>query len=216
MRGNARATVIVLAVLLVASSPAQPAPPADMIGVFLDPDGCYTCGDWGSQPYTVRSAYLILWGPTADVAGWECSMPTSPSSFPAGFTLDIAGGGTNSATWPELRVSLPAALPRAGSVRLATFSTLYLGGPVLFGLGPAHPSSLPDPAPAYFAPPEVSTPRPLSIDSNFLMPGVPGAFMVADATSSTGTCEGSPAPAWWCSPIALRHETWGAVKGLYR
>ncbi len=213
------ATTAMLAAAIASPCCAQGFVSTDVIGVFLDEEGCYTCGNWGAHPFTVQSAYLILWNPTSegDIMGWEGSLPTIPSTFPAGFTLEIAGGGVNAATWPELRVSLAAALPRASTVKLATFSTFYLGGPVVFGIGPAHPSSLPDsPAPAYFALPDAPTPRPLEIWSKEFMPGVQGAFEVADATSSTGNCEGPPRPGWWCEATPTEPVTWGAVKGLYR
>ncbi len=208
-----------LALLFASHCWAQQNLPTDAIGIFFDETGCTYCA--APSPYMPMTAYLLMLGPSAsgDITGWECSVPTDPASFPAGITVTIEGGGVIQSTWPELRVPLSSPLPRAPIVHLATFSTFYLGDPILFGIGPTHPSSLPaNPSPAYFALPEAETPRPLAVwlDSP-PMPTAPDAFIAADVAASYASQHGICPRTPWCeAPVLVIPETWGAVKGLYR
>ena len=192
--------------------------PSNTIGVFFDPGAWTDCSS--ASPYTTVTAYLLAVD-VADpngISGWEASLVTDPATFPAGVSIQLQNGGTNALTAPEFDVTLPAPVPRAGVISLATWSTFYLGGVISLGLGPAHPGHFPDcPGPGYAGGADPTERARLVVDWNvpvsdhadtYWSAGVNGAFCSVDGREKSAA--GNPCQ----TPV--RQESWGTIKELYR
>jgi hypothetical protein len=206
-----------IALVLVLTAVHLPGPglaqwlPANSIGVFFDMSGISICAT--PAPYTTLTAYVLALNisEASGLSGWECSLITDPATFPAGATVTLDNGGTNALAEPDYAVTLPAAVPRAPIIRLATWTSFYLGGQILFGIGPAHPGRFPDRAgPGYSAGDDPSLWVRLSTFCG--SPAQPDAHYVAGVHTLICSVDGDPDPCR--TPIA--ETTWGAVKDLYR
>jgi hypothetical protein len=152
------------------------------------------------------------------IARWECRLYTQPDPLPAGLSLAIAGGGVNELAAPNFRVTLPSPLAWDQTVVLATFSTFYLGGEILMGLGPSEPSSVNDPAsPAYTGASPNSPWRRLTLaTASGLMSTAPGVWAAYALNGGSWECYHHLVVSPWCSPLPAEPQSWGAIKGLYR
>jgi hypothetical protein len=217
--------LVALGILLIASPvPAQLDPNPDGIGVYFDQGGI-NCPEIWPAPYTTVTAYLLGTRLTrGGCSGWEATLLINPTSFPAGITLDTGSGALNVLTAPEFQVGLSPA--RMGSVVVfVTVSTLYLGGPVVFGVGPltaffdgATPSSE-GAGPAYADPTDPSIVVTLTASSS--MPWTLPIYRGANTTLppngpylSSVVASINSGSFLFCGDAA-ESATWGGVKALY-
>lgn len=195
-------TLLTAALLLTGASAYAQGP--NTIGVYFDLAGENNCS--AAAPYANVNAYLIAKDITVSsgISGWECSVRTEPATLPAGLNVTLANAGLNVLAYPQFQVGLASALPFSPAIVLATMSTFYLGGPVLFGIGPCTPTSFPDAiGPGYAAGDNPGLLTRLVPSSNVPAP-FPNTFWVAGIGAGP-TC-----------PVATENDSWGGVKSLYQ
>ncbi len=200
------------ALVLPHGSPAQPPPPHETMGVYFDAGGYLDC--YGQEPYTMVTAYLLARDITAPsgISGWECSLVTDPADFMAAVTITLANGGVNASTAPDYDVTLPAAVPSAPVIRLATWTTFYLGGPIKFAIGPAHPGHFPDdPGPGYVAGDDPGSRTRLYLRCAWSQAPQPDTYNVAIFGMGCPLIKDLPPCA-----VPVETSTWGTIKELYR
>jgi hypothetical protein len=215
---NMKKLLIVAAVLSLCASTAMAVPvdpTTDGIGVYFDQGATMNCSQ--AAPYTAVTAYLMGTRLSrGGMSGWEATLCVNPTSFGAGITLDIGAGALNVLTAPDFQCGLSPS--RSGTeVVLLSISTFYLGGPILFGVGPCVPSSFGGLSPGYTDPldPAILAPltpssnipwtMPIYLGSNTNLPptGPPNCFVVAGVNATP-------------CPTANEPATWGGVKDLYK
>jgi hypothetical protein len=168
----------------------------DGLGIYFDMDATQYCLDYvGGQ----LCAYLILTNcsePTG-ILGWECfvtyTIPAGCSEI--GWTLPA--GSLNVATPPEFTVGLPAPVPNAPTILLATLCLMILSAdPMEFYVGPVHCTSFPT-VPLYAA----------GDNSGRLIEMHPasGSFYLPVAQLNGD-----------CTVIGTENATFGHVKAMYR
>lgn len=216
---NMKKLLIVAAVLSLCASTAMAVPTdpkIDGIGVYFDTGAVSNCST--ASPYTTVNGYLIGTNLSrGGASGWEATLLINPTTFPAGISLGIGAGALNVLTAPDFQVGFSPS--RAGSeVVFLSITTFYLGGPILFGVGPCVPSSFGGLNPGYADPldPAILVPLtpssnvpwtlPIYLDVNTNLPpnGPANSFVVAGVNAGTGC------------PTATEQSTWGGVKDLYK
>lgn len=223
MRSLPLLVLLVMPVLLAPMGPpaarAQSEIPTDGIGIYTEPEACFHCANFA--PFAMVTVYLVALMPSdlSGIASWECRLYTQPDPLLAGLTVTPSGGGANELVAPNYRVTLPAPLAWDQTVVLATLSTFYLGGELLFGIGPCQPSSVGDPGgPAYRgAAPNSAWTRLTAAHWADDMPSAPDGRAVFGINSDNYSCQHWPLYlSRWCVSVSEEQQSWGAIKGLYR
>ncbi len=211
MRASRWLVVLVCVLPMLATTAFSQVPSTDIIGVFFDEQGYLPCGF--QLPYTTLTAYVLAIdiSEPSGLSGWECSLVTDPATFASGVTVTLANGGVNALTEPDFDVTLPAVVPRAPIIKLATWSAFYIGGVVKYGIGPAHPGHFPDdPGAGYAAGDDPARRMRLRMRCGDAAPQ-PDTYYAAvmgmgcPTIKDLGSC---------LTPV--EDATWGAVKQLYR
>lgn len=180
----------------------------DLIGIHFDPDGSSFCSF--PSACTSLTAYLLATDASkpSGVSGWELSLFTDPTVLPAGLPVTIANGGTSALVAPEFDVPLPAPVPRAHVIPLATIET-FQGGPVSFGVGPAHPGHFPSgPGPGYSAGDDPARRTRLHVRCALNYAPAPDSYFVAMVNGCSVYGEPCITP--------IESASWSAVKGAYQ
>ncbi len=205
--------IALLGFAVPASAVSDPSP--NGLGVYFDVQANSNCL-MSPTTYSPLTAYLLVTNPGASgkIAGWEGQLLINPSTFPAGITLDIGPEALNVFTAPAFNVGFTSVGVRQGNpIRLVTFTTFYLGGPISFGVGPTDPSSTQGAGACFVDAIDNSLIVPLTPSCNVRWPFTPAetyggavpyannAFLVAGLM---------------CTIDAAEPSSWGNVKALYK
>lgn len=208
--------ILVAALAIAAPAFAVPVDPkVDGIGVYFDTGATINCS--AAAPYTAVTAYLLGTNLSrGGLSGWEATLCVNPTFFGAGITMDIGAGALNVLTAPDFQVGLSPS--RSGNVvTLLSISTFYLGGPILFGVGPCIPSSFGGTNPGYADPVDPAILVPMTPSSNvpWTLPIYLGSNTNLPANGPANSFAVAGVNATPC-PVAAEQSTFGAVKDLYK
>lgn len=209
MRRVLLVTAWLVCALLAGTRTAAAEPVADGIGIYCDVNASGHCCYAAS--YALLTMYVVAsnLSEPAGIGCWEAKVLYEPAAWPAGLTWSVCGEGAVFVPQdaPVFRVCIPAGLAAAPAVPLLSFTTFYLGGPKVVGLGPVVPSMVEGAGPAYSPADAPTRWRAFQVLCGRSVswapwPGEPNGFGSASINTA-------------CADPAVDERSWSLVKRLY-